>query len=492
MTLGRLTNRSDVAGVSAFSYDSRSRLKTVSDGVSGVTKSMTWDDVNELLRVDMSGASAGAETFSYDVQGRLVDHSLVNGSGQVQARFGYGYDADGHVIAQQVVAAGNSGAGTHSYSYDWAGRLTGWQAPGGSNVSYEWDGAGNRVRAGSKTSALDARDRLTSSSDGSSFVWSAGGSLVSESKGSAVTSFSTDGFGRRISQTVNGASRSLGYDGLDRVVSSGSDVFEYSGASMDPSRMGSTVLGRSPSGTVISEKKGSGSGVLLGRDRHGDVSWRFDRQGVLAGSTVFDPFGSVIDSTSSLSSLSVGFQGDVTDTASGDVWMGARWYDPGMASFTTRDSVDGGNRFAYAAGDPLGRWDPDGHQSLSVGHLAWEASGLSALGEAVSAAEARAAAQVRAGSRLVAETIGQQQRLLRIDIPPPPSCTTPTGTTTSSSSASVRRADRSSTPTATSTTSIAEPRQMSTKDFWGDCPGSDGPDLWDLVQAYWEAAAGAR
>ena len=48
--------------------------------------------------------------------------------------------------------------------------------------------------------------------------------------------------------------------------------------------------------------------------------------------------------------------------------MGARWYQPGSATFTARDSYFGMlaeplslNRYTYATGNPLNFFDPDGH-----------------------------------------------------------------------------------------------------------------------------------
>jgi RHS repeat-associated protein len=63
----------------------------------------------------------------------------------------------------------------------------------------------------------------------------------------------------------------------------------------------------------------------------------------------------------------VGFQADFTDPVTGEVWMGARWYNPSTAVFLSRDSVRGElstpislNRYTYGWANPLTYWDPDG------------------------------------------------------------------------------------------------------------------------------------
>ena len=106
---------------------------------------------------------------------------------------------------------------------------------------------------------------------------------------------------------------------------------------------------------------------LVGLDRHGDVAWLADpTTGVLSDSKVYDPFGEVAAVTG-VSSITVGFQGDYTDPASGEVWMGARWYDPTGAQFRSRDTIFGElmtpvslNRYTYGWANPLVFWDPDG------------------------------------------------------------------------------------------------------------------------------------
>jgi RHS repeat-associated protein len=104
-------------------------------------------------------------------------------------------------------------------------------------------------------------------------------------------------------------------------------------------------------------------------DGHGDLVGGFDPAGslqTLTDSAAFDPFGQAIASAGSKRSL--GFQGDYTDPASGEVDMGARWYSPGTGGFTVRDSISLpsspsglANRYAYGLGAPTNFSDPDGH-----------------------------------------------------------------------------------------------------------------------------------
>ena len=82
---------------------------------------------------------------------------------------------------------------------------------------------------------------------------------------------------------------------------------------------------------------------------------------------VYDPFGAITKSSGGTQSA-VGFQGQFTDAATGDVNMGARWYNPSGGSFRGRDTMFGSlsspstlNRYSYVSNNPLNLTDPTGH-----------------------------------------------------------------------------------------------------------------------------------
>ncbi|MCE9621219.1 MAG: RHS repeat-associated core domain-containing protein [Actinomycetia bacterium] len=139
------------------------------------------------------------------------------------------------------------------------------------------------------------------------------------------------------------------------------------GMAAEPSVHGSEDFVRGPNNDLIGTNAGS-DWTWWSSDAHGDATVGVDDDGALVGSVEFDPFG-VRSSSAGLTS-SLGFQGDLTDGGSGTVWMGARWFDPTRAGFVSRDSFAGRpsepgslNRYAYAEGNPLSRWDPSGYEA---------------------------------------------------------------------------------------------------------------------------------
>jgi RHS repeat-associated protein len=85
----------------------------------------------------------------------------------------------------------------------------------------------------------------------------------------------------------------------------------------------------------------------------------------LAETTWYSPFGE--SAQLSGSALAVGFQGDWTDSKTGEVDMGTRYYEPSLGRFSSRDVLFGEasdpmslNQFVYAGGSPVTFGDSTG------------------------------------------------------------------------------------------------------------------------------------
>ena len=159
---------------------------------------------------------------------------------------------------------------------------------------------------------------------------------------------------------------SFTYDGLDRVASRNTDTFTYAGMWLDPTTDGAFTYSRTPAGRLVAQTDGVDD-WLFGQDRHGDVTALINpATAAVTDTRLYDPFGDVAAQTGT-TNPTLGFQGDYTDPASDEVWMGARWYSGADAVFRSRDSVFGElampislNRYTYAGANPLRYWDPDG------------------------------------------------------------------------------------------------------------------------------------
>ena len=353
---GYMTQRIDGAGTTGFTWTDRGELATLSDPITGITISYAWDDASQLTTVTYGATNPPKRTLTWDDLGRLDTDTLEDASQATLVAFDYGYDDSGNVTSVDIDLGGNSLDGLHQYGYDHADRLTSWEDPSQTTITYTWDKAGNRTAAGSDSFTFDERNRLISSPDGT-HTHTPRGTL--DAIGSVDYDF--DALGRLNSvDTVD-----YTWDALDRIATRESTAFTYSGPALDPTSDGTNTWSRTPGGRVVAQDDGTTT-RLIGLNRHGDLSYLFTTGGSLTDSVVYDPFGDPKATTGTTGSP-LGFQADYTDPTTTETWMGTRWYDAAYAAFTSRDTVFGElrtpitlNRYTYASANPLLYWDPDG------------------------------------------------------------------------------------------------------------------------------------
>ena len=238
-----------------YTYNSMDELTQTAyfDGTS-VSYTYTADGQRQTV-VD----SRGTTTYTYDNQDRVIKITIPSGQS-----LSYAYDVDGNRVGLTTPAGntiytydganelasvnGGAGVGTTTYAYDAAGNRTQKALPNGVTVGYGYDSR-NRLtsvteQAGSNTLAsytytLDAAGNRTkvANADGSSTLWTYDQAyrLVGETQFDASstqtsqTTYTYDGVGNRLSQTVNGQATTYTYNNLDEFVSSttGSQTVQY-------------------------------------------------------------------------------------------------------------------------------------------------------------------------------------------------------------------------------------------------------------------------
>ncbi|PZO59466.1 MAG: type IV secretion protein Rhs [Leifsonia xyli] len=353
----------------AWEYDADGN-RTARVDPNGTRTTYRRDAVGRVVGVERDGAPAG--TFSYDASGRIVQAA----TGDLVQSWSY---EDGALIAHTSTTL--DGAATTRIERDADARITAVDGPSGV-VSYEYDAAGQLVRAGDSTWTYDDRGRLVAETVGgveTRHEYDAAGQLVATITEAGRIEYVHDGLGRRIRRTAADGSTTeyawsdLGYlaavvdrdasyaetGRLDVWVDALGELTEVAGVAAwwDSAAVVPSLI--SIADTSLLDLPG---GVTAIGDVVTEPAWRSAR-----ATDAADPWAALAAVTD------VGLPAGVSLTGSGGVsvagleWLGARVYDPAARGFLSVDPLApilgaawSGNPYSYAGNDPLQAVDPLG------------------------------------------------------------------------------------------------------------------------------------
>ncbi|MFE0642169.1 LamG-like jellyroll fold domain-containing protein [Streptomyces sp. NPDC058877] len=334
---GAMTERSTPQNTTEYGYDGAGRLEWLWNEMTGADIWYTWDaagrPTTQAYVVQKEGSGEWVESarrsYSYDSLGRLIDDAVTTPDEATEIlSTSYGYDLADRLTSKETT--GTAGAGKNTYTYDLAGRLISWTKDN-ITTAYGWDAAGNRVRAGASTAAYDGRNRLVNDGQ-ATYDYTSRGTLAAIRTGSDTRALAFDAFERKVSD----GSATYTYDSLDRVATYGPTAFRYDGGSNNLLNDGTSEYGRTPDGALLSSTDGTTAQWAV-TDQHTDLIANLNPEGTtVRASRTYDPFGKTTATNGT--NPTVGYQSGWTDTTTGDVNMAARWYQPGIGRFTSRDT----------------------------------------------------------------------------------------------------------------------------------------------------------
>ena len=403
----------------SYEYDGSSRLISVKDSEGKQAVSYAYDTEGSLS--ERQAANGLKTTYGYDYQNRLTSMTNETGKGVV-SKYSSTYLKNGQKaeeVSTVMDKKGKSTKKTAAYTYDMLGRITRETKTGREDISYTYDANNNRkqMTIGNKTTAYQYnkndellrtdtlhtdtekndvviykndkngnrlatvnRSEIPAEAKDTSYIdvdvtlgdnqlndnvvnhYNALNQLTETLTKNYKVSFTYDAEGLRTGKTVNGEKTVYVWDG-DQVV-------------MELSK-GGAVQKRYIRGNdlVYADKGENTEKTYYVTDMHGNVVQLLDESGNVTKTYEYDSFGNEVKPEKK-DENPYRYCGEYYDKETEEVYLRARYYEPGVGRFITRDTYTGESDeslslhlYTYCENDSVNAWDPSGHYKIKMKHI---------------------------------------------------------------------------------------------------------------------------
>ena len=397
----------------SYEYDGSSRLIAVKDSEGNRAVSYAYDTEGSLS--ERQAANGLKTTYGYDYQNRLTSMTNETGKGVV-SKYSSTYLKNGQKaeeVSTVMDKKGKSTKKTAAYTYDMLGRITRETKTGREDISYTYDANNNRkqMTIGNKTTAYQYnkndellrtdtlhtdtekndvviykndkngnqlaavnRSEIPTEAKDTSYIdvdvtlgdnqlndnvvnhYNALNQLTETLTKNYKVSFTYDAEGLRTGKTVNGEKTIYVWDG-EQVV-------------MELSK-GGAVQKRYIRGNdlVYADKGENTEKTYYVTDMHGNVVQLLDESGNVTKTYEYDSFGNEVKPEKK-DENPYRYCGEYYDKETEEVYLRARYYEPGVGRFITRDTYTGESDeplslhlYTYCENDGVNMVDPSGHWS---------------------------------------------------------------------------------------------------------------------------------
>ena len=396
----------------SYEYDGSSRLISVKDSEGKQAVSYAYDTEGSLS--ERQAANGLKTTYGYDYQNRLTSMTNETGKGVV-SKYSSTYLKNGQKAEEVSTVMDKNGKSTKktaAYTYDMLGRITRETKTGKEDISYTYDANNNRkqMTIGNKTTAYQYnkndellrtdtlhtdtekndvviykndkngnqlatvnRSEIPAEAKDTSYIdvdvtlgdnqlndnvvnhYNALNQLTETLTKNYKVSFTYDAEGLRTGKMVNGEKTVYVWDG-DQVV-------------MELSK-GGAVQKRYIRGNdlVYADKGENTEKTYYVTDMHGNVVQLLDEAGNVTKTYEYDSFGNEVKPEKK-DENPYRYCGEYYDKETEEVYLRARYYEPGVGRFITRDTYTGESDeplslhlYTYCENDGVNAWDPSGHK----------------------------------------------------------------------------------------------------------------------------------
>ena len=403
----------------SYEYDGSSRLISVKDSEGKQAVSYAYDTEGSLS--ERQAANGLKTTYGYDYQNRLTSMTNETGKGVV-SKYSSTYLKNGQKAEEVSTVMDKNGKSTKktaAYTYDMLGRITRETKTGREDISYTYDANNNRkqMTIGNKTTAYQYnkndellrtdtlhtdtekndvviykndkngnqlatvnRSEIPAEAKDTSYIdvdvtlgdnqlndnvvnhYNALNQLTETLTKNYKVSFTYDTEGLRTGKTVNGEKTIYVWDG-DQVV-------------MELSK-GGAVQKRYIRGNdlVYADKGENTEKTYYVTDMHGNVVQLLDESGNVTKTYEYDSFGNEVKPEKK-DENPYRYCGEYYDKETEEVYLRARYYEPSVGRFITRDTYTGESNeplslhlYTYCANDGVNAWDPVSGEMLLFSHF---------------------------------------------------------------------------------------------------------------------------
>ncbi|NDI35374.1 DNRLRE domain-containing protein [Chengkuizengella sediminis] len=357
--LGQRTNVAVTYGATTwnneYTYDSSGQLKQFHDVSTNRNAWYLFNEGNQLVKTYNSNDTG--MYFVHNNEGQVTEIRNEH-AGEVLDKFRYDFDANGNVVK----IWDDMNAAWIEYTYDSMGQLLLEEYSDDTTIEYQYDELGNRtlviengvtkqynynteknrlLSVGNRAYNYDANGNIID--DGTyTYVWGDDQMLQEVKQGTTtIAQYTYDALGRRDTATNNGITKEFHYDGgrISYVTQSDGKVYRF-------------TYGGGDAPIFMSYQNEQ---YWYHYDKHGNVIRMTDENGNTVAQYEYDAFGNVtslIDNeVANLNPFR--YTGYYYESDIDKYYLKARYYDPEIGRFLSKDPVLSLNAYTYAANNPV-------------------------------------------------------------------------------------------------------------------------------------------